>query len=223
MTEPACRICYEDGTAEPLIAPCECKGSIEYSHKNCLRQWLVTARRDYCELCGTVYFSTELVLEPVYEPRDARILRLSRWTHLLFFLQILLYLLYLLYNPVIHPMPWDLEYKKFTPVQDGLISMGRAMPYMLLILAGLQMIVLVPAIRILNDKVRYFRYLMRPVGLKLNPILFLSVLLISFVMSFYLPVAGSIVYIQFISYLYDMHCHTVNRINAAVIEEFYSA
>jgi len=218
MTEPACRICYEDGIAESLIAPCDCKGSIEYSHKRCLYQWLVAARRDHCELCNIVYIFDDLRFEPVYEPRDARVLRLARWTFLLFFLQILLYLLYLLSNPIMYP--GDLE---STPVQDGLTSMGRAVPYMLLVLAGLQMIVIIPAIRILNDKVRYFRYLMRPVGLKLNPILFSAVLIGSFVMSFYAPIPGSVIYTQFISYLYDIHCHTVNRINTGVLEQFYLA
>lgn len=38
----SCRICLLDGPGEddPLIAPCACKGSIEYVHLGCLRHWI---------------------------------------------------------------------------------------------------------------------------------------------------------------------------------------
>lgn len=65
-----CRICLMDGEddpdAEPLIAPCKCKGSIEHVHLNCLRHWLQSKIGDsttegnsfkyvmpQCELCKT--------------------------------------------------------------------------------------------------------------------------------------------------------------------------
>eukprot|EP00434_Breviolum_minutum_P015873 symbB.v1.2.013987.t1/scaffold1006.1/size144824/8 len=37
-----CRICLLEGPGEddPLIAPCQCKGSIEYVHLGCLRHWI---------------------------------------------------------------------------------------------------------------------------------------------------------------------------------------
>mmetsp|Transcript_17389 Transcript_17389/g.31382 ORF Transcript_17389/g.31382 Transcript_17389/m.31382 type:complete len:187 (+) Transcript_17389:746-1306(+) len=34
-----CRICY-NSAAEPLISPCNCKGSVAYVHKLCLINWL---------------------------------------------------------------------------------------------------------------------------------------------------------------------------------------
>lgn len=65
-----CRICLLEGSSEddPLITPCECKGSIEYIHLGCLRHW-VKGRLNFsdnacgsyfyrllaCELCKTVY------------------------------------------------------------------------------------------------------------------------------------------------------------------------
>jgi len=65
-----CRICLLEGPGEddPLITPCECKGSIEYVHLGCLRHWIKgrlnlsdTPNGSYfyrplaCELCKAVY------------------------------------------------------------------------------------------------------------------------------------------------------------------------
>mmetsp|Transcript_87185 Transcript_87185/g.182452 ORF Transcript_87185/g.182452 Transcript_87185/m.182452 type:complete len:405 (-) Transcript_87185:372-1586(-) len=65
-----CRICLMEGPGEqdPLIAPCSCKGSIEFVHLKCLRHWTTSRLRfpstqlgSYfyrplaCELCKTIY------------------------------------------------------------------------------------------------------------------------------------------------------------------------
>jgi hypothetical protein len=218
MTEPACRICYETEEVGPLISPCDCRGSIQYTHKRCLYEWLVVDGRGYCELCNCAYMFEELVLEPIYEPRDFRILRLATRTHLLFILQLLFYILYLLLKDTTPPQ-LDLE---SSPTQTALMSIGGAIPYMLIGLASLQARVLGPAIWILNNKVRYLRYLMiRPPGFRLYIPLFLSIILGAFFLSFHFPIAGSVVYVHFMSYLYDAHCQIVNTINRDMITKFY--
>ena len=42
--QSVCRICLSDGQTEdnPLIAPCDCAGSIRYLHLGCLQEWLRT-------------------------------------------------------------------------------------------------------------------------------------------------------------------------------------
>jgi hypothetical protein len=64
-----CRICLLEGSSEddPLISPCDCKGSIQYVHLGCLRHWIRgrlnltenTTSFFYrplgCELCKAVY------------------------------------------------------------------------------------------------------------------------------------------------------------------------
>jgi len=67
-TTKTCRICLMEGEddpeADPLVAPCSCKGSIEHIHLGCLRHWLqskfgTTAHEGscfkyeppHCELC----------------------------------------------------------------------------------------------------------------------------------------------------------------------------
>ena len=218
MTEPACRICYDDDSAGPLISPCDCRGSVQYIHRQCLYEWLVVDGRDHCELCGSVYMFYDLILEPVYEPRDFRVIRLSTRPHLLFILQLLTYMLYLLFQ---YQQPDNLDHR---PVQAGLISIGRAMPTMLIGLACLQARVLVPAIWILNDKTRYLRYLLtKPPGFRLSIPFFFAVILGSFLLTFYWPVVGACVYVHYISYLYDAHCQIVNAINRDAITVYYSA
>jgi hypothetical protein len=65
-----CRICLMEGSTreDPLVRPCQCRGTIEYVHVGCLRLWiqdrLDTRGREHgsyhwrplpCELCKTTY------------------------------------------------------------------------------------------------------------------------------------------------------------------------
>jgi len=69
MDAAMCRICLLEGATEddPLISPCQCKGSIQYVHLRCLRHW-IKGRLNFsdtstsffyrplaCELCKAVY------------------------------------------------------------------------------------------------------------------------------------------------------------------------
>ena len=65
--EPDCRYCKEEGahsvSGSPLIAPCSCKGSMQYVHAEpCLRLWLETRHAGdatpKCEICNEVYAIT---------------------------------------------------------------------------------------------------------------------------------------------------------------------
>lgn len=69
--EMQCRICLLEGNQEgdPLISPCECKGSIKFVHVQCLRHWIngrlnlnseqqrsaFFFKQIYCELCKVPY------------------------------------------------------------------------------------------------------------------------------------------------------------------------
>jgi hypothetical protein len=53
-----CRICHELESADLLLSPCACKGSVAYVHPNCLLDWITyrtqTSRGrniEHCELC----------------------------------------------------------------------------------------------------------------------------------------------------------------------------
>lgn len=46
-----CRICQTNTVQEPLISPCNCKGTLAHVHLTCLERWLNETSRNYCELC----------------------------------------------------------------------------------------------------------------------------------------------------------------------------
>lgn len=62
----ACRICYEDGTVEELIEPCECSGTLGLIHTSCLEKWLSTWNTDRCEICK-YSFSVERKCKPLLQ------------------------------------------------------------------------------------------------------------------------------------------------------------
>ena len=56
---PVCRFClieYEH-PENPLLEPCECKGSVAYVHKKCIQKWRITTQNPksvrMCQLCLT--------------------------------------------------------------------------------------------------------------------------------------------------------------------------
>jgi len=61
-----CRFCHEK--TPPLIAPCNCDGSIKYIHRSCILRWAtMNGQLDYsrliCSLCTTPYTIPEIRLE----------------------------------------------------------------------------------------------------------------------------------------------------------------
>ena len=73
-TADQCRFCLDtEGTEEnPLIIPCECKGSIRYVHQRCLDKWRLTEpdRNGFiCRLCDSVYiFPLHVLFEEIPDP-----------------------------------------------------------------------------------------------------------------------------------------------------------
>lgn len=64
LTQTLCRICLLEGSQEddPLITPCQCKGSIEYVHLGCLRHW-IRGRLNLSDTAGGSYFYRPLACE----------------------------------------------------------------------------------------------------------------------------------------------------------------
>lgn len=58
---PQCRICLspEDASLGPLVAPCECRGSMAFVHLRCLRTWRTSALNwhtvERCPVCLALY------------------------------------------------------------------------------------------------------------------------------------------------------------------------
>ena len=48
-SEPlSCRICLEDGVRADFIAPCACRGTSKWVHRQCLDQWRTTREDKVC-------------------------------------------------------------------------------------------------------------------------------------------------------------------------------
>jgi len=64
LSQNLCRICLLEGSGpdDPLIAPCECRGSIEYVHLGCLRYW-IKGRLSLSDSTGGTYFYRPLGCE----------------------------------------------------------------------------------------------------------------------------------------------------------------
>ena len=52
----SCRVCMESSEeTSQLIKPCYCKGSVEFIHFHCLKEWMHHSHDDFCEICKTKY------------------------------------------------------------------------------------------------------------------------------------------------------------------------
>lgn len=68
MSDPehTCRICRGEATAaQPLLHPCECRGSIRYIHQDCLLEWLKHSNKTTkkCDICNSPY-----KFQTIYDP-----------------------------------------------------------------------------------------------------------------------------------------------------------
>ncbi|KAL1472979.1 hypothetical protein MTO96_039023 [Rhipicephalus appendiculatus] len=52
---PACRICFFGGGKEPLIEPCNCRGTIGFVHRDCLELWIQRTLDAKCQICHFQY------------------------------------------------------------------------------------------------------------------------------------------------------------------------
>ena len=61
---PLCRFCFEGDESKELINPCECSGSQEWVHFECLKQWIESSGKKKCEVCKTKYEGVKMTEKP---------------------------------------------------------------------------------------------------------------------------------------------------------------
>ena len=67
---PCCRICFEEGDDEnPLIIPCDCKGSMMYIHASCLFDWRSRENTNKCNTCNSPYKMRQNTCSGAFYPR----------------------------------------------------------------------------------------------------------------------------------------------------------
>lgn len=52
---PSCRICLSGDDPDDLFAPCDCRGTTEFVHRTCLRQWVAVSHKRSCTICNAPY------------------------------------------------------------------------------------------------------------------------------------------------------------------------
>ena len=218
-----CRICYEESKPKnSLVNKCDCKGSIGFLHKPCLREWLRISLKYQCELCQITYRMEEVQLETLYEP-PPHLLHICIYPHLLFLNLLSFYFVYLLYNPneSFYGLFGFSLWKKDTFYQIvGYVF--ESIPYNLILTAGVQGVILAPAILQLDNKYRYLLYCCawdRVNGMQLNVYMFYVFLLIGFMMSFYYSIASSFMVLIFLSKIYYVHSQLILKINMGIMND----
>ncbi len=79
-TQPTCRICYDDDPKKTLISPCQCSGTMQYVHRECLLEWLKNSPRSHrCEICHEEYNSS---LIPFYKKCFSKYKCIFRWAYI---------------------------------------------------------------------------------------------------------------------------------------------
>ena len=211
--EQLCRICYDETNMKnPLLTPCNCKGSIAFIHKKCLLKWIKTSLAQQCELCKTQYAFEEFLLEKLYKP-SWFILYICRYPHIFYLYIISVYIGYLLYDTSYKGIPGNKK-NEF----NMLIIIGfNILPYMLTLLATIQMILLTPAIYALKQKYRYLQYALscsKIANMRISPLTYFIMILFSIYASFYFTVAGPLFLLYLTSQLYGVHTVIILKINS---------
>ena len=213
----SCRICYGDSSEiNPLIDPCECKGSVQFIHRRCLYTWLHIATRNQCELCNTTYEIEEFRFETLYRLPTHRI-RLNTRVSLVFISMFLLDALYTVAteHTEFTLFPGIIITKPLTFLRLWLI-LSSHIPYLLITVSLLQGFVFFPLVYCLNNKYRYMTYLCssRQYGrYHLTAPICTIFLLFSFIISFSFSMIGAFVFVSVLSHMYNLHCAIIEQIN----------
>ena len=223
-----CRVCYgETSEANPLLSPCDCRGSVEFIHLRCLYTWIHLSNKKRCELCLVQYSLQDLALDTVVTP-PPYILCLSTKTHLMFLSWMFLYLGYLFttnnadlgfLQPVCpaHPLTWG----------NVWLSVNRAIPAVLMFFAMLQLVVLGPAFARIGDKRLYLRYLVSSRmchTFPLSPGFTMALVVKGFLtLRGPVPFLGTILLLMILPQLYKLHCSMIRQMNTDRLSQYVMA
>lgn len=78
---PECRICLEQGLRGDLVSPCDCDGSVRYTHPACIRRWILESGRTICEICHARYRGMDDAMDEYADIESANV-RAVHFLHL---------------------------------------------------------------------------------------------------------------------------------------------
>ncbi|XP_050041794.1 E3 ubiquitin-protein ligase MARCHF3-like isoform X2 [Dermacentor andersoni] len=62
---PTCRICFFGDAKQPLLEPCNCRGTIGFVHRDCLERWIQRTVDPQCQVCH-FHFTVRKQAEPAW-------------------------------------------------------------------------------------------------------------------------------------------------------------
>lgn len=62
---PTCRICFFGDAKQPLLEPCNCRGTIGFVHRDCLERWIQRTVDPQCQVCH-YHFTVRKQAEPAW-------------------------------------------------------------------------------------------------------------------------------------------------------------
>ena len=240
----ACRFCFDESATNenPLLSPCDCRGSIQFIHRECLRHWRSVSDnpqlKTHCQLCGSLF----VVLRkwPYEALPDEAVLQSRTWQFLskplygvlfVYYIQILYILLNI--NRLIERALPDLE-PRLRPIIDPsslqLVLPNSRVASLILELTEVQIVLLVVlgivtaayarfygqlVWRVQNKKM-YFKYFFSPFELErtiVPPLLWLSLTIIIFVLSILIPFPCVVFYVALLPYYMRIHCEILHDMN----------
>jgi len=209
MTTP-CRICYDDDMTtmtNPLLNPCECKGSAGAIHKQCLTKWMRIADATMCEICKAPYVIIGNIPEILYKPSSVFLTN----TVFCFYTMIVIFGRLIVRDSMQFASTILNIINEFMHIRSGIAD---AIPFLLLLNIGLLLTVIIPSVFVIRNKIRYARYAFSV----RRSLYFLGILgsICATVQGY--PFVGSFVATNLLGQLYDTHCHIIASINRDIAE-----
>ncbi|KAL3246357.1 hypothetical protein MRX96_057712 [Rhipicephalus microplus] len=62
---PTCRICFYGDAKQPLLEPCNCRGTIGFVHRECLESWIQRTVDPQCQVCH-FHFTVRKQAQPIW-------------------------------------------------------------------------------------------------------------------------------------------------------------
>jgi len=230
-----CRFCFDETSTvqNPLWSPCDCRGSVKYIHRDCLRHWRAVAEsvqfKTHCQLCGTAFRIPRRW--PAEEfPSDAE-LRTGIWPFLakpiypmllVFYLHIA-YLMFHMKRLMETAVPY---YDVLHPVLPNSHILSRVMGLgeVQLIVAGLLAIVTIAygafytrLLARVRNKWMYATYIFSMDDTErvlLTPFLWLTLLGFTGFLAVLFPLPCISFYVALLPYYMRVHCEILNDMNA---------
>ena len=233
----ACRFCFEGPeTNNPLVSPCDCKGSMKYVHVQCIKKWRInTTNPEWhykCQLCLSD-FEVFLRWQKEDLPRDVLCLQiLTKRPIVLSFMLVYLHMTILSFVPILNPkqklqphaQPLTLKVHEIISSSLSLQELYYTNISYILYLSMLSVITCIYAATYYNSFWKYiknkklyaylwFSCISSESGRFNSPLLtiFKTLLVAAFTFPFISPTI--FMYIYMLSCIYETHMSIINRIN----------